>query len=218
MQMNSENRLKVRFVERVAVVVTCLLLISTGAFAAPGGSYLLGDTSRNTLKLIAGHHNAKAESSSLVATDGSRPSWTDVAQAIGSVGGVLVAIVGFVFVIRQLRQVENAMKKDAVEALYARAFDIQSIILNDPALREYFYDNKTQPADSVMRAKLETVSEIVFDFYELIVDEKEFMSPGLYTSWEHYLKDLYSRSPTLRSHLDVNSKWYSDAVLGFFEK
>lgn len=85
-----------------------------------------------------------------------QPMWTDIAQAISSVGAFLVAVFGFAFVIRQLMQVENTLRKDALESLYERSFAIQSVILQDPQLRPFFYDNAPVPSDTTLLAKLET--------------------------------------------------------------
>jgi len=115
-------------------------------------------------------------------------------------------------------QVENTLRKDALESLYERAFAIQIIVLQDPQLRPFFYDNIPVPLDATILAKLETFSEIVFDFYELIVDEKDFMPAELSQSWKVYLADLYKRSPTLRRHLEMNSKWYSNSLCMFFKQ
>jgi hypothetical protein len=146
------------------------------------------------------------------------PMWTDIVQAIGSIGTILAAVIGFIFVIKQLRQVETTLRKDAIELLYERAFAIQNILLNESELRPYFFENAPVPSDPMIMAKLETYSEMVFDFYELIIDETHFMSSGLSQPWKYYLKDLYSRSPFLRRHLDMNQEWYSQALFAFFKQ
>lgn len=147
-----------------------------------------------------------------------QPMWTDTAQALCSIATFFVAVFGFALVIRQLMQVETALRKDALESLYERAFSIQSIILQDPQLRPLFYDNAPVPSDTALLAKLETFSEMVFDFYELIVDEQTFMSADLSQTWKVYLVDLYGRSPILRRHLERNPTWYSNALCKSFQQ
>ena len=36
------------------------------------------------------------------------PMWTDIVQALGAIGTLLVAVVGFCFVVRQLTQLETS--------------------------------------------------------------------------------------------------------------
>ena len=103
------------------------------------------------------------------------PIWTDIAQAIGSVVSCLIGIIGFYVVAKQLKQVDKAIRKEALESLYGRVYEIQQVVLQDPQLRPFFYDNKPLPEDTDTLNKLLVLSEMVLDFYELITLQKEFM-------------------------------------------
>jgi len=135
--------------------------------------------------------------------------WTDIAQGVGSLLSCVIAIIGFVFVIGQLRQVEKTIRKDALESLYGRVQEIHQVILNNPEMKPFFYDKKPMPEDEATLSRLAICAEMVLDFYELITYQKEFMPAHLFNSWQVYIKDLYSNSFALQEHLQKNGAWYS---------
>jgi len=146
------------------------------------------------------------------------PTWTDIAQAIGSIVSCGVTIIGFIFVYKQLKQVEQTIQKDSLESLYGRVHEIHQVILNDPQLRPFFYENRPLPDDEMLLNKVAVFSEMVLDFYELISHQKDFMPSDLFDSWETYIKDLYRRSPVLKDHLHKHSTWYSAEMRAFLTR
>lgn len=156
--------------------------------------------------------------------------WTDIAQAVAAIISCFVAIiscvtaiiscfiaiVGFFFVYRQVKQVENISRKDALDSLYGRAHEIHQVVLDDPGLRPFFHDGMTVPEnDPKLQNKLAAYSEMLLDFYELIIYQHEFMSTELSELWKDYIKELYGNSPALREHVTKHGNWYREDMIRF---
>ena len=146
------------------------------------------------------------------------PTWTDIAQAIGSIIAGLAAVVGFWLVIKQLKQVDRTIHRDVLDCLYSRVYEIHQVVLANPDLFKYFYERADAPEDPVLRSKLDTLCEMVFELYELIVLQKDSMSKELYESWFVYMKKMVEQSPVLQQHLETHHDWYVPELQVFLRR
>jgi hypothetical protein len=67
------------------------------------------------------------------------PNWTSVAQAIGGIGTLVVSIVGFFILIRQLRQFHQNMQYDAYSKHIEDYSRITQLLIEKPHLNKFFY-------------------------------------------------------------------------------
>jgi hypothetical protein len=56
------------------------------------------------------------------------------------------------------------------------------------------------------------MSEMLADFFEFIVVEKDLLAPEIRTPWKVYMKKIYNRSSAFREFMTLNSDQYSGAL------
>lgn len=57
------------------------------------------------------------------------------------------------------------------------------------------------------------ISEYWFDLFEHVVQKKPKMSPDLWSTWEHYIQQLYYSSPILQTFIQEHQEMYTQKVL-----
>lgn len=142
------------------------------------------------------------------------PSWTDVVQAICSLGALIVAVVGFVALIFQVRQLERAIRGDTHSKLYEQGLATVQLVFEAPNLWPYVYEGKeTAPGDPDY-FQLCALVEIIADFHEHIALQKPNLPPAVWQRWRDYLRETTRTCPTLRDHYRRRAPWYLQEILG----
>ena len=139
-------------------------------------------------------------------------TWADTNQVQATTGvlSVIVTLVGFFLLWRQIKQVDLSSRRQTHSYLYTHQDSITRFFIEHPDLRPFFYENvelSNNEADSVI---IKPVTEMVADFSEHIYLQLPNLPKDVSGGWEFYMKNLYNRSPILRTHFDVNGDWYSD--------
>jgi len=148
------------------------------------------------------------------------PSWTDVLQALASVGGLAVAAIGFWFVIVQLRQVRTSIESDTHSKLYVEDFEYIKILFEHPELQKYFRASAEIQTEHPDYVQVEELAELICTHFEHVVLQMENLPEHVRPRWLDYMHSIFSTSPILRKHLLGNRRWYSEklhAVLGAVE-
>jgi len=143
-------------------------------------------------------------------------------NTIASFLGVIVGIIGFVFVWRQIKQVNTSIKSNTDNNLYSLTIDINKFLIGNPELRPYFYGDangkeKEYDGKDPNFNKIETLADIYITFFEYIFEERKNMEIGLFNSWEEWKKDMYKKSPAIRNHLKNHSNWYKNDFIESFK-
>lgn len=146
------------------------------------------------------------------------PLWTDILQAIGAVGSLVIAVVGFGILIYQIKQLERAIRGDTQSGLYAQTFEIMKFIADNPQIRPYFYDGKELQAGDESYNLIMTTSEIVADFFEHVVQQKTNLPDEVWQKWCLQIQKTYSNSPALREYYATNKLAYSLDVVSLCEQ
>jgi hypothetical protein len=130
-------------------------------------------------------------------------------QAVAAVAGVVVASIGFVAIIVQLRQVERGLRSSARGSIYDMAARIKELFIEHPNLRPYFLDGKPiSPSDESYSLAL-AVADYYCLYLEQIATQGENIAPSGRQSWYQYAADVYARSPVLRDYLRDKAAWYA---------
>jgi hypothetical protein len=140
------------------------------------------------------------------------PSWIDVTQAISSVGGLLVAILGFGVVIFQLSQFKRSLHAETHSRLYGEDYEAIKLFLAYPTLRPYFYENKAPEAGSSDYALAFTAAEMYCVHFEHIMLQMGNLPQEIQPAWRAYIQTMYNSSPAIRQHFQDNKGWYSDRL------
>ena len=150
------------------------------------------------------------------------PTWTwadtnqvqataTVIYVILTLAYVIVTLVGFLLLRRQIRQVDLSTRGDTHGYLYNHQHSITRFFIDNPNLRPFFYDNKeVSPNDSEFTS-LRAITEMVADFSEHIYLQLPNLPGDIREAWESYVRHLYKNSPVLRSHFEnkETGAWYS---------
>ncbi len=137
-------------------------------------------------------------------------SWTDTnqIQATAAVMSVVVTLVGFFLLWRQIRQVELTTRAETHGYLYTHQDSITRFFIENSNIRPYFYDNKEVSITDSELGTIRAVTEMIADFSEHIYLQLPNLPKDVQEGWESYMKNLYNRSPALRSHFIDNGSWY----------
>lgn len=143
-------------------------------------------------------------------------NWTEIAQGIGSLASAVISLVGFVFVWRQIKQTNRNLRQSNHTAIYSINTDIHKFFAENSELRPYFHDEKPLLPDDENRNKIFSISELLADFFEYILVEKDSLAPEIREPWKIYMKKIYSKSSAFRQFIHTNKDQYSDALLTLF--
>jgi hypothetical protein len=148
------------------------------------------------------------------------PLWTDKVQAIAGIvytiltlAYVIVTLVGFLLLRRQIQQVDSSTRGETYGELYGQQHSITQFFINNLQLRPYFYDNQEISSADADFAKIMAVAEMVADFLEHIYLQLPNLPEDVREGWESYMVRIYGNSPALRLHCEDNASWYSDELI-----
>lgn len=132
--------------------------------------------------------------------------------------GLLVAIIGFYFIVRQIKQVNSSIKSNTNNSLYSLTIDINKFLIENPNLRPYFYgDAEGKQLDYDFNHphfhQIETLADIYITFWEYIFEERNNLGEELFRTWEKWIQDIYNKSPAIQKHIRTSKKWYKKSFV-----
>lgn len=143
-------------------------------------------------------------------------NWTEIAQGVGSIASAVISLVGFVFVWLQIKQTNSNLRQSNHTAIYSINTEIYKFFAENSELRPYFHDEKPLLQDDENRNRIFSISELLADFFEFILVEKDALAPEIREPWKIYMKKIYSKSSAFRQFIHTNKDQYSDALLTLF--
>jgi len=143
-----------------------------------------------------------------------QPDWTEIAQGVGSIASAIISLLGFVFVYRQIRQTNANLKQSNHTAIYSINTELYKFFAENSDLRPYFHDGKI-PSDQDLN-KVLSVSELLADFFEFILVEKDSLAPEIRQPWLNYMKKIFASSPGFRKFIHVSKDQYCEELLSLF--
>ena len=139
-------------------------------------------------------------------------NWTAI-EAIGVWATALIALGGIFFVRRQLRQVERTIRGNTNERLTTESFEIIKFLASRPESYPYFYLGRELGEDDENRDFVLYAAEMITNYLEHVVAQKEDMSARDWKTWEHFVIEQLQMSPVIREHLRDNKDWYSPELM-----
>lgn len=136
-------------------------------------------------------------------------SWTDICQALASIAGVFISLIGFIFVGTQLRQNRKALQGQTHAIIYQLAQNIYDQHILNPSMRGYFYGNQPLPEQEPERSQVMASAESLFDLFEYIVVESESLAPSVRKTWIKYMRDVYRNNSALNTYFQIAQADYS---------
>lgn len=142
---------------------------------------------------------------------------TDLMQAWAAIGGLIVSIVGFLFVYKQIKQVNSSIKSNTHSSIATNSFECSRFLFENIELYKYFYQNIEPDKNSKDYDKAYLFSEIIMDHFQFIFLERENMDKEIFEKWKLYMKGLYSTSPILKLYLTENRSTYDSGTAQLLE-
>ena len=136
---------------------------------------------------------------------------------LAAVAGVAVVAGGFWLCYRQLREMTRRGAEIA-ESLRIRVYGaagqqmltVDSLFLNHPELRPYFYSGQVLSADDPLYPRALAMAELVLDYFNSVMRQmRHFPEMWPRVWWESYLIDSFKNSPLLCEYLRSVGEWYS---------
>ena len=69
-------------------------------------------------------------------------NWAEALQGIGAILSVVVTIIGYIFIVSQIKQTNKSIQHSSNVAIYSISSEFYRFIADNSELRPYFYDNK----------------------------------------------------------------------------
>ena len=145
-------------------------------------------------------------------------NWTDVLQGIGSLASAIISLFGFYFLWRQIKQTNVNLRQSDHTAVYSINTSIYKFFAENSEIRPYFYDRKHLSVDDENRNKVLCAAELIADFFEYIMLEKNSLAPDIRDPFKNYIKMIYSNSYAFREFIDTHKHQYSSKLLRMFAK
>lgn len=89
---------------------------------------------------------------------------------------------------------------------------LSSLLLENPRLRKYIYDDCPLPSSEPLRPQVLIVAEMFLDLMTMTIDHRPVFSPSDYDCWCRYFSDLLKKSPSLRYWYAETRDWYEPHV------
>jgi hypothetical protein len=143
-------------------------------------------------------------------------NWAAV-EACGTWATAVVALGGIFFVREQLKQVERTIRGDVHERLTAESIEILKFLATHPESYAYFYEKKSLKTDDPDRAFVLYAAEILANYMENVITQRENMSERDRKVWDHFVVDTSKLAPVVRTVLLEHREWYSPELVKIAE-
>lgn len=132
-------------------------------------------------------------------------------QNVAAIIGVIVALVGFIALVYQLRQVERGLQSSARGSIYDMAARLKEVFLRHPELRPLFFNGEPVGPEDERYGLAIAVADYYALYLEQIITQGEALQPSIRQSWYDYTEGIYAKSPILRHYLSDKRSWYTEA-------
>ena len=138
-------------------------------------------------------------------------------QAYAAFGGVAVALVGLVFVLLQLKGLEQSVRLGAHTAMYGQGADFRGHLVAYPHLRKYFFDGAPIDAGHEDYERALTIAELYLNYLEHVAVTVDSFGERNRPALERFIKDALAKSPILKQRLAEHPAGYNQALLRYGE-
>lgn len=129
-----------------------------------------------------------------------------------TIGGIFVNLVGFVFVIRQIRQQALATRGETYASLCGLSYEILQMMADHPELYPYFYENKELAADAPDRVRVLCCCEMVANYCDNTALQRENIPDHVWQRWRVFIKQQVAMSVVLKGFFLEYRMWYSPEI------
>jgi hypothetical protein len=139
-------------------------------------------------------------------------------ETILSLLSILVNIVGFYFVIRQITQQALATRGETYISLCGLSYEILKMISDNPYLYDYFYNNKKLETDSEHRVQVLMCCEMIANYCDNVTLQRENIPDAVWLRWKNFIKGQLEISIELKSFMLEYKNWYSAEMIAILNE
>ncbi|NBV14793.1 MAG: hypothetical protein EBS07_12125 [Sphingobacteriia bacterium] len=139
-------------------------------------------------------------------------------ETVLSLISILVNIVGFYFVIRQITQQALATRGETYTSLCGLSYEILKMISDNPYLYDYFYNNKKLETDSEHRVQVLMCCEMIANYCDNVNLQRENIPDAVWLRWKNFIKGQLEISTELKSFMLEYKDWYSAEMIEILDE
>ena len=139
-------------------------------------------------------------------------------QIILSVLSIVVNIVGFYFVVRQITQQALATRGETYTSLCGLSFEILKLIHDNPYLYDYFYNSKKLEPNSEHRVQVLICCEMIANYCDNVTLQRENIPKHIWLRWKNFIKGQLEISYELKIFMIQYKEWYSLEMISILEE
>ena len=133
-----------------------------------------------------------------------------------SIVAVFISLLGVVYQSQQnelvIKQSETGIHGMLIER-NARLLELQ---IENPEIRQYFYDGVVLTEDKLERGKALTMAEMWTDFFEQVLIQLENLPPEMEATWKVYASDMYQSSTAIQTYFSESCSWYHESLVSLW--
>jgi len=133
-------------------------------------------------------------------------------DTILAVVAIAVNVVGFFFVIRQIRQQALATRGDTYTNLCGLSYDILRMMAERPHLYAYFYERKPLPESGDQRIEVLCCCEMIANYCDNTALQRENIPDHVWQRWRNFIREQIRMSVVLQDFMREYRDWYSPEV------
>ncbi len=133
-------------------------------------------------------------------------------EAVIAAIAVVVNIIGFIFVIRQIKQQALATRGETYTSLCGLSYDILMMIAEKPYLYDYFYNNKKLEKNDPHRVEVLCCCEMIANYCDNTITQKENMPISAWHKWRRFIRQQIEMSSVLKEFFEEYAEWYSPEI------
>ena len=130
-------------------------------------------------------------------------------EQVVAVLGILVNVVGFAFVVRQIRQQTLATRGETYASLCGLSYDILRLMTERPYLYPYFYEARPLSETDAHRVEVLCCCEMIANSCDNTVLQRENIPNHIWQRWRRFVREQVRMSVVLQDYLGTYRSWYS---------
>ena len=139
-------------------------------------------------------------------------------QTVLAIISILINIIGFYFVIRQMTQQALATRGETYKSLCGLSYEILKLIHDNPHLYDYFYNNKKLDANSEHRVQVLMCCEMIANYCDNVTLQKENIPNHVWLRWKNFILGQLEISIELKTFMQEYKDWYSVEMIAILEE
>ena len=126
---------------------------------------------------------------------------------------ILVNIVGFYFLIRQITQQALATRGETYTSLCGLSYEILKLIHDNPFLYDYFYNNKRLESTSEHSVQVLMCCEMIANYCDNVTLQREKIPNHVWQRWKNFILGQLEISYELKKFMLEYKDWYSPEMI-----